>query len=499
MDNSSVKIQPSNEEIDLSRIQAFAWSAAVAVVATLGVLCNAITLRMARKMRITNIWVLSLIGCLVVGPTKLVATWICYWKIETQADITELLGSCLVTYLETVSALNMALASVVAFCRRPQVRRRLEYTAITISHVMGFVGAYITFITITGINKTASCSDPRKKVTIWHRFIAVFCLLSTALAALLQSRKSTFKTRCRGQKEIANPECSEAVDKLNNVDQDSIIVISSSKPSQSSNRRKSKTSSRMSEEEDHQKNNFQGNKKSCRRHTVANIGLPFNHSIRSKLELSAKDGYFLGSGKRANEYKYVRKWSVDVSALANQLENPKTHAGSFPILTKGRPNELTSYQLRRMESGKKLNREQDDSPSSLSKQTTVMELANIPRFHDSCTVSILEKTAEETETNSNNEESLKERKEKALASIAMLIFVSMFFKFIFACSVFSVDINCQLSIVLEAAIIMEWTALPLALIMKNAVQFESLYRSILPLKFICYCNVNRDDRRCAPN
>lgn len=499
MDNSSVKLQPSNEEIDLSRIQALAWLAVVAVATTIGVLCNALTLKLARKMRMANIWVLSLIGCLVIGPTKLVSTWICYWKIGTQEDITELLGSCLVTYLEIASSLHLALEAVVAFNRRPQIRRRLQCSAIVVSHLTGFGGAYITFVTIADINKAASCSDPRKKSTICHRFIAIFCLLSGALAALLQSRKtSTFETRCRRQKDIANQECSDQdADRLNNVDKDSIVAISSSRPTHPSNRRKSRTSSRMSADEDQQKTNFQGNKKSCRRHTVANIGLPFSHSSRSKLEMSARDGYFHASGKKANEYRYVRKWSVDVTALADQLENPKSHAGSFPILTKGRSNELTSYQLRRMEPGKKLSREHVDAPSSFSKQTTDVEIAAIPRFHDSCTASILEKTTEEAETNSSNGESLKQKMENA--SIIMLIFVSLFFKFIFACSIFSADVNCRFSIVLEAAITLEWTALPLALMMKNAAQFESLYRSILSLKFICSCNVNRDDRCCAVN
>lgn len=75
-------------------------------------------------------------------------------------------------------------------------------------------------------------------------------------------------------------------------------------------------------------------KSSGRRHTVANICLPDlgNHRRRS-LEN--------GKGKAtspANDYQYVRKWSVDITALANQLENPKIHTGSYPTLRNSSPS-----------------------------------------------------------------------------------------------------------------------------------------------------------------
>ena len=69
---------------------------------------------------------------------------------------------------------------------------------------------------------------------------------------------------------------------------------------------------------------------SGRRHTVANIGLPslsgrLRRGSLSDTGLTAVAGNSPGSGSGATtpEYHYVRKWSVDITALANQLENPK--------------------------------------------------------------------------------------------------------------------------------------------------------------------------------
>ena len=70
---------------------------------------------------------------------------------------------------------------------------------------------------------------------------------------------------------------------------------------------------------------------SGRRHTVANIGLPsLSRRLRrgslSDTGLTAVAGISpsgSGSGATTPEYHYVRKWSVDITALANQLENPK--------------------------------------------------------------------------------------------------------------------------------------------------------------------------------
>ena len=70
---------------------------------------------------------------------------------------------------------------------------------------------------------------------------------------------------------------------------------------------------------------------SGRRHTVANIALPslsgrLRRGSLSDTGLTAAAGVSptgSGSGATTPEYHYVRKWSVDITALANQLENPK--------------------------------------------------------------------------------------------------------------------------------------------------------------------------------
>jgi len=65
----------------------------------------------------------------------------------------------------------------------------------------------------------------------------------------------------------------------------------------------------------------------CRRHTVANIPPPGGavtaerrSSDDATIEKS-RDPRFV----EPYQYQYVRQWSVDVAALADQLENPKAH------------------------------------------------------------------------------------------------------------------------------------------------------------------------------
>ena len=66
---------------------------------------------------------------------------------------------------------------------------------------------------------------------------------------------------------------------------------------------------------------------SGRRHTVANIGLGdglFGSKRRGSLDVQR-------SPTTPQGYNYIRKWSVDITALQNQLENPKLHTGSYPF------------------------------------------------------------------------------------------------------------------------------------------------------------------------
>lgn len=69
---------------------------------------------------------------------------------------------------------------------------------------------------------------------------------------------------------------------------------------------------------------------SGRRHTVANIGLPDLSDLRSSTFADTQPSY----ASKTAEYHYVRKWSVDITALANQLENPKSHSDTSPFKEK---------------------------------------------------------------------------------------------------------------------------------------------------------------------
>jgi len=59
----------------------------------------------------------------------------------------------------------------------------------------------------------------------------------------------------------------------------------------------------------------------CRRHTVANIPPPGGAVTAERRSSEDKSRDFV----EPYQYQYVRQWSVDVAALADQLENPKAH------------------------------------------------------------------------------------------------------------------------------------------------------------------------------
>lgn len=99
---------------------------------------------------------------------------------------------------------------------------------------------------------------------------------------------------------------------------------------------------------------------SGRRHTVANIGLPDLEDLRSasspfggrvddgsgggrhRSQTRHPSSSSSSSTKKTPEYHYVRKWSVDITALANQLENPKAHSDTSPF--KERADENNAYE-----------------------------------------------------------------------------------------------------------------------------------------------------------
>jgi len=67
----------------------------------------------------------------------------------------------------------------------------------------------------------------------------------------------------------------------------------------------------------------------CRRHTVANIPPPGGAvtAERRSSEDKSRDPCFV----EPYQYQYVRQWSVDVAALADQLENPKAHLSTSHV------------------------------------------------------------------------------------------------------------------------------------------------------------------------
>ena len=71
----------------------------------------------------------------------------------------------------------------------------------------------------------------------------------------------------------------------------------------------------------------------CRRHTVANIPAP-DGSVpaerRSSDDAAGQKSRDPGSVE-PYQYQYVRQWSVDVAALAEQLQNPKAHLSTSGI------------------------------------------------------------------------------------------------------------------------------------------------------------------------
>lgn len=68
---------------------------------------------------------------------------------------------------------------------------------------------------------------------------------------------------------------------------------------------------------------------SGRRHTVANIGVGDSLFGGSQRRGSLEDSN--PHSKKAAGYQYVRKWSVDITALQEQLENPKMHLNALPL------------------------------------------------------------------------------------------------------------------------------------------------------------------------
>lgn len=101
-------------------------------------------------------------------------------------------------------------------------------------------------------------------------------------------------------------------------------------------------------------------KKSNRRHTVANIGDVGD-------ELQQRRGSLEAAAPKP-EYDYMRKWSVDIEALQQQLANPRLFGGSLPVHSLG---VLHETDLSEPED------EDDDDPSQTSLSKSASEVTSV--------------------------------------------------------------------------------------------------------------------------
>jgi len=62
-----------------------------------------------------------------------------------------------------------------------------------------------------------------------------------------------------------------------------------------------------------------------RRHTVANIPAPDGSVTTERRSSEDAPGQKSRDPRSDDQYQYVRQWSVDVAALADQLQNPKAY------------------------------------------------------------------------------------------------------------------------------------------------------------------------------
>ena len=71
----------------------------------------------------------------------------------------------------------------------------------------------------------------------------------------------------------------------------------------------------------------------CRRHTVANIPPPDGTVTAERRSSEDATGQMsrAPSSVEPYQYQYVRQWSVDVAALADQLQNPKAHLSTSGV------------------------------------------------------------------------------------------------------------------------------------------------------------------------
>ena len=128
---------------------------------------------------------------------------------------------------------------------------------------------------------------------------------------------------------------------------------------------------------------------SGRRHTVANIG---SGETRHKGRRGSMEDHHSGSSPL--NYQYIRKWSVDIVALQDQLENPKLH--SIPI------QELVDFRDKKeKEIAKKEDLKDKEKEEKITKQEKIEEIALNSKNAE--LKMIKEQISEEGETTNNIE------------------------------------------------------------------------------------------------
>ncbi len=235
-------------------------------------------------------------------------------------------------------------------------------TAIVVSLVLGVLASGSSVTTYSASLDYQLCVQraPVEMPTLYQGFpvigVLTFLVLLLVVAILLfcnilwrqRCRLSVVRrTRCRHNRKMSDAAAlreasQEAAERF--LDPESDLPSAAPPPEARSSRKSSKTSQllcikdnnddtdKKGDDEDAEDDDFDQKMKlrlqkslSGRRHTVANISL----GLSSLNKTSSQDS--VNRSPSPFNYQYVRKWSVDIQALQDQLENPKGLLGANPF------------------------------------------------------------------------------------------------------------------------------------------------------------------------
>ena len=153
---------------------------------------------------------------------------------------------------------------------------------------------------------------------------------------------------------------------------------------------------------------------SGRRHTVANIGLGDSAFATTSKDRTNKKN----DADPSFNYQYVRKWSVDIQALQEQLHNPKksqTVSNPFRSLSRLEEVEDNKKEAERMKTEERVMfKDEKEIIKSSAREKDVNMIEEEEEESDTCNYESLEKT------NTANEKQLDDKKEIATSSSTML-------------------------------------------------------------------------------